>query len=337
VIRVGARAAFPAFLAGCAAAHPPSGNAERQVRLAEAPRVEQEAAWPPEPFADGGHSDAALPTDASCSEAAPATVPTLLQTVLADEPPARVSDRRTPMMGWPLLARSRRRPGKPYHPDPRLVIDVSGAPGGVASDLQRTARDVAYWPFRRCYEDGLRRDQELSGKVSLALSISTAGQVERSAIAASTLRDKVAAACIARESRRIAFSPPEIETSAAMDISLATGDEPVAVVVPIAGADGVRHALQTAWPAAEQCYAQALVRDPQAGGRMELLFRVDRDGEVAEVSEGTPHLGDSELVACLLDVYRKVPLGLPRSTRERRFTYALHFETGATPSAPEPP
>ena len=331
MIRVGSRAALTTFMAGCAATQPPT-----PVGVSEPPPLEQEAARPPEPFADGGNSDAAQPTDSSCNEAAPATAP-IVRTVLADEPPARVSARRTPMLGWPLLARSRRRPGKPYHPDPRLVIDVSGAVDGVVAALQRTARDVAYWPFRRCYEDGLRRDQELSGKVSLALSISTGGQVERSAMAGSTLRDEVAAACIARESRRIAFSPPEVETRATMEVSLATGDEAVAVVVPIAGAEGVRRSLQTAWPAAEQCYAQALVREPEAGGRIELLFRVDREGAVDEVSEGAARFGGPELGECLLDVYRKVPLGLLRSTRERRFVYALHFETGATPSAPEPP
>jgi hypothetical protein len=46
-------------------------------------------------------------------------------------------------------------------------VDVADASGGAsAAELQRVARNVGYWPFRHCYEEGLRRDQKMGGKVS---------------------------------------------------------------------------------------------------------------------------------------------------------------------------
>jgi hypothetical protein len=258
--------------------------------------------------------------------------------LLVDDAPARVSERNKPAMTWPAIhTRPRRRPGRPYHPDPRIVIDVLDARGASQADLQRTARNAGYWPFRGCYEDGLRRDQELSGKVSLALSISASGRVEQSSVTGSTLRDKVVVACVAREARQLSFSVAESRATAATEVSLATGDEPVAVLLPAAGAEELRRSLQNAWPAAEQCYARALVIDPRLGGRIELLFRVDIHGELAEVSAGSTHLADSDLGRCVLDVYRSARLAMHETNHERHFVYALHFEEDPTPSAPERP
>jgi hypothetical protein len=258
--------------------------------------------------------------------------------LLVDDAPARVSQRNRPAMTWPAIhTRARRRPGRPYHPDPRIVIDVLDARGAPQADLQRIARDAGYWPFRRCYEDGLRRDQNLSGKVSLALSISPSGLVEQSSVTGSTLRDKIVIACVAREARELSFSASESRATASTDVSLATGDEPVAVSLPAADADELRRSLQNAWPAAEECYARGLLADPRLGGRIELLFRVDIHGELAEVSAGSTPLADSDLGRCVLDVYRGARLGLREANHERHFVYALHFEADPTPSAPERP
>jgi hypothetical protein len=273
--------------------------------------------------------------DASVTDKPLEAQPAAQGTLLVDDPPSHVSQGKAVMIRPPRV--SRQRPGRPYHPDPRIVIDVLEGRGAASGDLQRTARDSGYWPFRRCYEDGLRRDQQLSGKVSLALSISASGRVDRSSVTTSTLRDKTVMACLAREARMISFSPADSETLAAADVSLAAGDEPVAVTVPVAGAEALRQSLRMAWPAAQECYSQALARDVQVGGRLELFFRVDLQGEVAEVSEGSPHLADSDLRQCVLDAYRGARLGLGGATHERRFVYGLHFETDPTPSAQEQP
>ena len=68
---------------------------------------------------------------------------------------------------------SGREPGKrPYHPAPRIVVDVVAAQGGAsAAALQRTARNLGYWPFRQCYEEGLRRDPHLAGILYLYMLV----------------------------------------------------------------------------------------------------------------------------------------------------------------------
>src|SRR5258708_15325269 len=144
--------------------------------------------------------------------------------LLRDEPPAHFSAGGNTVRVSPPGDPRRHRPGRPYHPDPRIVIDVVEATGGAGqAALQRTARDAGYWPFRRCYEDGLRQDQGLSGKVSLALSISATGHVEQSEVMASTLGDRVVGACLAREARQIAFLPADADTSAVADVTLGAG------------------------------------------------------------------------------------------------------------------
>ena len=337
MIRTAVSIGLAALMGGCAArghdgpslgGSPPSVSAppeERAVAVQSLDVLGDALSPTPQSLLDASVTDAPL-------EAPPAATGTLL----VDDPPSHVSQGKA-VMTRPPRVKARRRPGRPYHPDPRIVIDVLEGRGIASADLQRTARDSGYWPFRRCYEDGLRRDQEHLGRVSLALSISASGQVERSSVTASTLRDRTVMACLAREARLISFSPADSEALAAASVSLAAGDEPVAVALPVAGADALRRSLRVAWPAVQQCYSQALARNAQVGGSLELLFRVDLQGEVAEVSEGSMHLADSDLRRCVLDTYRGARLGLGDATHERRFAYSLHFETDPTPSAQEQP
>jgi hypothetical protein len=334
---------------GCAAGKPIGASVSAAAPGASEPQRDASAAAPAPQSADasGPTSNAvsAQPTDmrdsASVTDAGFVTDAGLVleRIVFIDELPAHISQGRKPAMAWPQRARvsARRRAGRPYHPDPRIVIDVLEATGRAAADLQRTARDAGYWPFRHCYEGGLRRDQDLAGKVSLSLAISTSGQVERSLVSGATLRDKTVIACVAREAREISFPPGEPAASASTEVSLATGDEPVSVTIPVARAEELRRSLQSARPAAQECYAKAIAADPWVGGRIELLFRVDIHGEIVEVAQGTTRLAGSDLGRCVLDAYRGAHLGLPEANHERHFVYALDFETDPMPSAPEPP
>ena len=122
-----------------------------------------------------------------------------------------------------------RRPGRPYHPAPRIVVDVVQAQGALAgAELQRVARSSGYWPFRRCYEDGLRRDQRLKGKVVLEVVVAEDGSVESSAaMTASTLADDAVVACVAQEAQRLSFATDEAPTTATLSVALSPGDEPV--------------------------------------------------------------------------------------------------------------
>jgi hypothetical protein len=209
---------------------------------------------------------------------------------------------------------------------------VPEAQGASAAALQRAARNYGYWPFRRCYEDGLRHDQHLAGKIVLDLSIAADGTV-RGAVAAADLADESVVLCVAREAQQLSLGAPEGggRAEAKVAVKFWTGDEPFPVARPVPHADEVHDALRASWPAVEECYTAALAKRPGAGGSIDLRFRVAVDGSVVDVSEeGEPRFGDPEVTRCILDVYRAAKLA-PRGSRgqqELRFGYAIHLEAG---------
>jgi hypothetical protein len=220
--------------------------------------------------------------------------------------------------------------GRPYHPGPSIVVDTTEDQGGPGTaDLQRVARSAGYWPFRRCYEEGLRRDPGLAGKVSLDVAVAVNGLVERAEMVSATLRDESVALCIGREAAHLAFAQREAPTRTTIDVSLSAGDEPVTVPRPAPHADELREALRTTWPAVEQCYASELSKRPGVGGRMELRFRARSSGEIVEVAEeGEPRFADVDVTRCVLGVYRSTRLPPARvcTARETTFGYAIHLE-----------
>jgi hypothetical protein len=293
-----------------------------------APPIAIEA--PPSAPASPGASTTAPPSIAA-TEAAPVLPPKPL-VVLVDELPYRWSHLVAKEASErPHASRAKRgHGGRQYHAGPGIVVDATEAQGGPsAAELQGVARSAGYWPFRRCYEEGLRRDQGLAGKVSLDVAVSAAGAIERADVVSATLRDESVALCIGREATHLAFPPRESPTKAKVDISLSAGDEPVTVPRPAMHADELREALRASWPAVEQCYASELAKRPGAGGRMELRFRARSSGEIVEVAEeGEPRFADIDVTRCVLGVYRTTRLPAARvcSARETTFGYAIHLE-----------
>lgn len=261
--------------------------------------------------------------------------------VLADEGPFRGP--RSHVASAPEARDAASKPAhgrRAHHPAPRIVVDVAGAEGGSpAADLQRAARNFGYWPFRRCYEAGLRHNQRLSGKVLLELVVAESGAVHSTLVSSTTLADAVAVWCVAREAQHLAFAATRSETRASMTVSLWTGDEPVPVPVPVAHAAELREALRAFWPALARCYADGLAHQPDAGGPMDLHFRVAGDGQILDVTERSEaRFAAAEVTGCVLGVYRtaKLPPLSGGAAGETSFDYSLHFEwagasTGRSP------
>lgn len=219
------------------------------------------------------------------------------------------------------------RHGRPFHPAPGIVVDVADASGGAnAADLQRAARNVGYWPFRHCYEEGLRRDQKMGGKVSLDLSVAPTGAVDGATISGSTLHDESVVLCVAREAQHLALASAETPSTAKVSVTLATGDEPVPVPHPAPHAEDLRDALRASWPAVQQCYSGELAKHPDAGGRLELRFRVRSGGELTDVAEGDTRFADVDLTRCVLGVYRTAKLAGVHASHESTFVYPIHLE-----------
>jgi hypothetical protein len=266
---------------------------------------------------------------------APASAASPPHVVLVDELPFRVSHTRA--REQPEHAHhghKKGRHGRPFHPAPGIVVDVNDAAGGAsADDLQRDARNVGYWPFRHCYEEGLRRDQHIGGKVSLDVAVGPGGAMQSANITGASLHDESVVLCVAREAAHLSLGGGEAAGTAKLGITLSTGDEPVPVPHAVVHADDLREALHASWPAVKQCYAGALAKHPDAGGRMELRFHVKPGGEIAEVAENDTRFGDVEVTRCVLGVYRTAKLSsVGHGSHDTSFVYALHFES--RPEAP---
>jgi len=337
-------------LVACAgtSAKPPPALLPPNVTLVATPIAPVDSAPPAaasapstEPAPEATETLAPLPTPPPAAPAPPTSAAS--RVLMADEPPfypvrlrAHDADRRRAERDAthePHEAREARGSRKrPYHPAPGIIVDVTDARGAVAAaDLQRIARSSGYWPFRECYEEGLRGDQRLSGKVSLELVVNPAGGVDRSMVTASTLRDEIVGACVAREARLLTLPAATSQTIAKVDVSLALGDEPVTTARTFPSAESLRQSLRASWDAARRCYATGLATHPGVGGRLELRFRVHHDGEIFEVAEVSDHdvrFSDVDVSRCVLGVYRTAELPpLARASRERSFVYALHFES----------
>lgn len=273
----------------------------------------------------------AMPATPAAAPAAPTT--NGLRVVVVDQLPSKTGHARAREL--PEHDKSAHHPkhgrhGRPFHPAPGIVVDVSTVQGGATSaDLQRAARNVGYWPFRHCYEEGLQRNQQLSGSVRFGLvrqsGVSTTQLVE------STVKDESVTLCVLREARALdlPWATADVEAAADLKISLATGDEPVPTPHAVPHADELRDALRESLPAVQQCYAAGVAKHPDDGGRMELYFHERSDGALADVSEDEPRFGDVDVTRCVMGVYRTAKL--PKLHHMGSFVYPLHFE--ASPSA----
>ena len=304
-----------------------------QAQPAMPPALALQATAPTATVAPTGAVAEAMPPSPPPASVTPP--PAAMHVVIADELPYRathVAEASAKPHGRHAKKKHGRH-GRPYHPAPGIVVDVTDAQGGLtAADMQRSARNIGYWPFRRCYEEGLRRNQQLAGHVELEFSMAPAGTVVHAApVGGSTLRDESVLLCVAREAAHLAMAlPAEAATAAKMEVGLATGDEPIPVQRTVAHAEALREALRASWPAVQQCYATGVAAHPDEGGRLELKFRMKPTGEIAEVAEGDTRFPDIDVTRCVLGVYRAAKLpAIGHGSHETTFVYALHFEVKA--------
>jgi hypothetical protein len=232
--------------------------------------------------------------------------------------------------------RKRGTSSRPYHPDPGVVVDITSAAAGAnQAEVQKLARSKGYNPFRHCYEEGLRRNQHLAGKVSVEFTLGAEGAVVGAKKASSSLADESVNQCVVREASKLVLAKPDSGTPAiAMAITLSPGDEPVPVPHAAPHADKLRDALRAKWSGVEVCYKQGLDKRRDLGGRMELKFKVKGSGEILESTEGDVKFGDAAVTQCVLGVYKsaKLPKVTTSSKKETTFVYAIHLES--VPQAP---
>lgn len=245
------------------------------------------------------------------------------------------------------------RPG--FHPAPRVLVDISlrnaGLPKRAKSkrvfseaSLVAQTRNAGYWPFRLCFEEGLRRDPLLRGKTRVRFVVESNGRVKSERMAFTELKDHVVAKCLSARVGALHFSPaPTKRVHADVTIDLGPGDAPLPEAnladssSPPANEGGkldeaaVGRALNEQLGRIAACYEQGLGRDPKLWGRVAILMDVDPDGRVRTAAEHESRFPDPAVPTCTMDGLRGVLLPPPISG-PLRLVWALKL---GTPPLPE--
>ncbi len=235
------------------------------------------------------------------------------------------------------------RPG--FHVAPRVVVDVSLRPRqlpvrsskkGVLSEtaVLAQARNHGYWPFRLCFEQGLRNAPKLRGKTEVHAVVDTAGRVRQGRVASTELEDREVARCLAAHAEQLHFSPPPPRRlGLELLVDLSPGDAPLPELrLPDGDATPsafdprrVDELLASAVGPAGACYARARASDPALWGRIGFRVDVDRHGNVT-VREHESRFPDPEVVRCVKDAVAALPIAsaLPTQT-PASFTWGLRL------------
>jgi hypothetical protein len=203
------------------------------------------------------------------------------------------------------------RGARPAHPAPRVKVDVTDVRGDASgADMQRAARLKSYWPFRICYEQGLRRMQKLHGTIKLRLTIGPSGRPSGVQQLASELKDPAVVSCVVQSAMALGLpAPASGAPQITLDVSLWPGDEPVSVTTSIRGKNNAPDdapALVQTFRARDAdvkaCYAAGLRRHEGLWGRLALELRL-ASGKIDEVSEVESHFPDPEVTECVRKIF----------------------------------
>jgi len=226
-----------------------------------------------------------------------------------------------------------------FHPAPRVLVDVGIRTGsvpkrsktkGVLSEagIVAQARNAGYWPFRLCFEEGLRRDPELRGKTRVRFTIEASGRVRSEKMAFSELKDRGVGKCLAARVRAMHFSPaPPRRVHADITVDLNPGDAPLPESHPPVSAPsetptkldetGMGRALSDRIGRVNECYSGGLARDPKLWGRLAILLDIDAEGRVVSASEHDSRFPDRAVSACVVDSLRGAHLPKPDGPSSR--------------------
>jgi len=221
--------------------------------------------------------------------------------------------------------------GKPAHAAPRVKVDVTDVRGDASeADMQRAARLKSYWPFRICYEQGLRRTQKLHGTIKLRLTIGANGRPSGVQQLTAELSDPAVVSCVVKSAMGLGLpAPSRGAPQITLDISLWPGDEPVSVKSALHGKNGapsegkaMSEQLGTRLSEVRKCYAAGLGRHEGLWGRLALALRVTA-GVVDEVSEVESHFPDAEVTECARRAF--LHAAVPSTDREITIVYPLRL------------
>jgi hypothetical protein len=241
------------------------------------------------------------------------------------------------------------RPG--FHPAPRVRVDivvVAGAlqkkarvdaqskkPDRVLSQtsLLARARKYGYWPFRLCFEEGLRKKATLGGKTRIRFRVNRAGRILHKRLVHTKLDDREVAQCLVEAASGIDLLPALRSIDVEASIELWRGDAPLPTLVeppekaPTLDHEALVPVVEASRASFEACYRAALGRDAHLWGRVELAVQLDASGIVVSATERDSHFPDKEAVTCVIETAR----ALEFPPKKSRPSFVLGFRFGTAP------
>lgn len=254
-----------------------------------------------------------------------------------------------------------------FHPAPRVHVSLDDATPlrlpekarGKRGVLSRVAvlaqaRNLGYWPFRICYEEGLRRLPRLFGTSELRLSVARDGRVTKSAVVNTELQQSDVSQCLVEKAHRLRFSPaPPKSFVLRLVIDLHPGDAPIPDAIsserlepqqsesPAVARLRVGDALAALAPARErvaECYSRAVIADAKLWGRLALLLDVDAKGGVTSATQFESRFPAAGVVACAIEAARTAKFGTALGGGAgMRLIWALKLGVPATPAVTPAP
>jgi Ca-activated chloride channel family protein len=94
-------------------------------------------------------------------------------------------------------------------PTPLVRMTAPSVSGRLPPEVVQRILRQSFGRFRRCYENGLRRDPTLAGRVSVHFIIQANGEVSAASNAGSSLADNGVVSCIVRGVQGLSFPAPE--------------------------------------------------------------------------------------------------------------------------------
>jgi hypothetical protein len=197
-----------------------------------------------------------------------------------------------------------------FHPAVRVVVDTKplvrlGTDGLTARQVAAESRSQGYWPFRLCYEAGLREHLAASGQAKFRFSIANTGKVSHVRRLSADLTPGLVD-CLRKAVYQWRFAPrPRRRVDVDLSIKLWPGDVPV-VPLPtgsVSIAPAAAEAFLLTLPLVQACYEPGLSRDPRLWGRIELALQLDDQGQIRQANEVT-QFGDVHVVECITSALR---------------------------------
>ncbi len=211
--------------------------------------------------------------------------------------------------------------GKVPHPAPRIKVDVLKISGHISeAEVLRQARSKGYWPFRLCYEEGLRRSQKLHGTVHVRVTVGSSGTVRSAQKVAAEVDDPTVVGCVVKAAKGLSLPAPERGTpTVTFEVSLWPGDD---AVHSFAGSPEAKkpHAVDTTalltalrdhLPEVRSCFAEGQKRQPGLWGRIGLRLRIRAAGEIVDVSEIESRFPDPAVTFCVMKTFAHTDVPAP--------------------------